>query len=201
MAAVTTFPFNFRKALAALTFVASQPSKIVWPFDKYRAVKLLFLAERDHLIRYGRPIFGDYYKALPWGPVPQTILDILHQVEDDNIRDEEARQTAEAIGISAVEGHGYPCFVAKREPDFAVLSRSDLRILEDVCHRYGRLSFEELSAITHQIAAYQRAWAGRGDAQAARMRIEDLFEDPNATPGALEEMLEDVAVRRTYSER
>ncbi len=47
--------------------------------DKYQAVKFLYLADKEHFSRYGRPItFEDYY-ALWYGPVASNALDLLNQ--------------------------------------------------------------------------------------------------------------------------
>lgn len=42
--------------------------------DKYQAVKFFYLADREHIRRYGRPItFGDYV-AMSYGPVASNAL-------------------------------------------------------------------------------------------------------------------------------
>ena len=46
--------------------------------DKYQAVKFFYLADREHLIRYGRPVTYEQYFALSYGPVASTALDILN---------------------------------------------------------------------------------------------------------------------------
>ena len=45
--------------------------------DKLRLVKLLFLADKYHLIHYGRTVTNDEYWAMPLGPVGTTTKDIL----------------------------------------------------------------------------------------------------------------------------
>src|SRR5437762_2187452 len=73
------FEFSVRKALAGLLYFASE-SQGVTALDKYKLAKLVFLADKYHLVRYGRPIFGDFYRALEWGPVPRQILNALDKV-------------------------------------------------------------------------------------------------------------------------
>src|SRR5882672_10637583 len=46
--------------------------------DKYQAVKFFYLADREHIRRYGRPITFDNYYALSYGPVASTALDLLN---------------------------------------------------------------------------------------------------------------------------
>jgi len=63
------------------------------------------VAVKRHLGEFARPIFGDYffgdyYRALPWGPVPQTILDILHDVEDARPRSKKAKIATQYLGVA-----------------------------------------------------------------------------------------------------
>src|SRR5437899_12988053 len=72
------FTFDVEKASAALLYLASRDLPA---FDKGKACKLLFLADKLHLVRYGRPITGDHYWALEHGPVPSTVLNLINDVE------------------------------------------------------------------------------------------------------------------------
>src|SRR5580700_6207804 len=45
--------------------------------DKYQAVKFFYLADREHLARFGRPITYDNYYALWYGPVASKALDLI----------------------------------------------------------------------------------------------------------------------------
>ena len=37
----------------------------------------MYLADKEHLVRHGRPIVGDHYHKLPHGPIPTRGLDML----------------------------------------------------------------------------------------------------------------------------
>src|ERR1700733_11781409 len=69
------FKFDFDKFLAVLEYLAS---KGVPELSKYKICKLMFLADKYHLVRYGRPIIGDRYCALPYGPVPSMSLNYIN---------------------------------------------------------------------------------------------------------------------------
>lgn len=67
------FQFSEKKAVEALTYIASK-----WPgITAFYASKVLFFAEKLHLNRYCRPIIGDTFIAMPYGPVPSTIYDFI----------------------------------------------------------------------------------------------------------------------------
>ena len=52
------FEFDFEKALAALVYLAKRRKG---GLDIYSVCKLLFLADKYHLVKYSRPITGNHY--------------------------------------------------------------------------------------------------------------------------------------------
>jgi len=198
------FEYDFDKAFAAIVYLASKPD-LVPEFDKLKAAKLLFLADKYHLVRYGRPILGDYYRALTYGPVPQATMDFLHAVLDPEgkgtfVDESKARRLAEALEVD--RGFKYPRLSAKEPLNFSdFLSKSDLAALDHIISAYGKRSSIELSALTHAIPAYLNAWQSKGKlSSTADMNYEDFFEeDPDAVDGAFEEMLENDELRKAFS--
>ncbi len=45
--------------------------------DKLKLIKLIFLADKYHLLKYGRTITEDDYYAMELGPVASIVKDIL----------------------------------------------------------------------------------------------------------------------------
>ena len=70
------FKFNVKKLINALAFFAGE----ITDLDKLKAAKLLYFADKHHLVRYGRPILGDCYCALDAGPIPSRSLDIMKRI-------------------------------------------------------------------------------------------------------------------------
>lgn len=137
---------------ACLNAVAYLAQRLDRP-GKFHLTHLLYLAEKRHLEEYGRFICGDDYFALQHGPVPTTVLDMLNVVTGertyDNRQDlvEQFRRTFEAE-----EGFDYYTFTVVEEPDFSVLSESDIECLQEVLDKYGKYSFQELKHLTHDEA-------------------------------------------------
>jgi uncharacterized phage-associated protein len=195
-----TFQYDFEKALAALVYLASKPQAVP-ALDKYKAGKLLFLADKHHLVRYGRPILGDFYRALDYGPIPQKTMDHLHSLVDDRRqRTPEGTRLAKVLAVE--RRYQYPRFTANAEPDLAVFSVSERRALDHVIAEHGKRSFDELKALTHEMPAYKKALARAKGVRAVHMRYEDFFEeDPDAIAGALDEMLETHRLRTAFPAR
>lgn len=195
-----TFTYDFEKALAALVYLASNPETVP-ALDKYKVGKLLFLADKYHLVRYGRPILGDYYKALDYGPIPQRTMDILHVlIGDQRAWGTEEAKAAERLGevLGADHRFQHPRLSAKRMPNLEALSVSERAALEHVVSEHGKRTFDELKVLTHEMPAYRKVWKG----VAVEMYYEDFFdEDPDAITGAREEMLENDALRKAFPVR
>lgn len=68
------FTYSEEKALSTVRLLLRLEDRAM---DVIRLVKLLYLSERESLAEGNRPIFGDFYKALPHGPVVQRTYDHL----------------------------------------------------------------------------------------------------------------------------
>jgi uncharacterized phage-associated protein len=137
---------NPQKIIEALTWVASKcPGK-----GSHFVLKTLFFADKFHLSKYGRPVLGDTYVKLPWGPVPSMAYDLLKGSDYAPIFALE--EVSKAIQVVKDK---WPRISAKREPNMHFFSRTDIEALEQALDHCRGLSFDDLSNITHQ----ERAWS------------------------------------------
>ena len=111
----------------------------------------------------------------------------------------QGRQLAAALVIDA--NYELPRFRARAEFDAEQLSRSDILALNETIQQFGDKSFEELSALTHAMAAYDKAWRSRGIfKKSARMKFEDFFvDDAGAIAGAREETIENDCLKKSFA--
>lgn len=188
------FNFDFEKFLAVVQYMAW---KSVPELDKYKICKLLFLADKFHLVQYGRPIIDDRYCALRYGPVPSHSLDLLNEA----IRTEDTSQAGpEILEMLAVleldRRYQYPRFSSKKSPAFHSLSKSDVMVLDHIIEKYGARDFNSLKSLTHTMYAYRKIWDATPN---STMEYEDFFEeDPDAIGGAREEMLENYELSAAF---
>lgn len=177
------FTFDMDKTREALAYLASEsPGGL----DTYTACKLLFLADKYHLVRYGRTITGDRYFAMEHGPAPSRTLGLLQLV----IEEPGSIPALESV-LSVNRSFRYPRFCATKGIEFDNLSQSDIEALSETLKRFGSKTFPELRVLTHDMKAYQDAWDRRGGAESVRMMFEDFFEeDSDAIEGILEEAIE-----------
>ena len=141
--AMGPFTFDPEKATEAILYVCSRVGG-----DLYATLKLLYLADKLHLHRYGRFLYGDEHYALPHGPVPQGAYDIIKFVRG-------ASGSASLLAYDpakkafAVDGN---TLRALREADASVFSESDEECLNAVVEEFGGKYFSGLKAATHDAA-------------------------------------------------
>ena len=163
------------KVVEILVYLATKCPNI----DKYQVSKFFYLADREHLLRYGRPISYEPYFALWFGPVPTHALDLV----------EEDRAVMHWAGLSELpfvteagkaENGSNTVFIrsAKREPKYDLFSKSDLKVLDETIAKYKDSSFKQLMDLTHEHEAYKAAWdERRKGANRAEMYWEEMIED------------------------
>ena len=182
------FKFDSKRTASAIAYFAS---KKLPDLTKYKICKLLFFADKLHLVRYGRSITGDDYFALDWGPIPSTTLDALNDQHPFAV-------WLDALLIRKHGGGKYPTYLLRSDAtvDMRYLSKSDRKVLAKIARDYGQKSFDDLFDLTHATPAYKRAWDRKKEHEKrSAMRFEEFFEDDeDAVPGACEEMLENASL-------
>lgn len=140
--------FDAQKALEAILFVAHR----VGDPGFHRISKILYFADREHLSQYGRLICGDSYVAMKLGPVPSRTYDILKCVRGD-------RERCEIEGASdAFQVRNGKYVKPTREADLSMLSKSDIKCLNESIKEYGDLPFDILTDVSHD-----QAWKSAGE--------------------------------------
>lgn len=149
--------------------------------DKYQAVKFFYLADREHINRYGRPITSEVYFALRYGPVASKAKELLEQdkwtMRAAGLK-ELPFETKQISRLGPDKSDLIVIGAPKRDVDLDLFSRSDLRIFDEIIERYGDLDFDALYTLTHNHFAYKRAWANRGHSQRGEMTYDDMIESP-----------------------
>jgi len=140
--------FNYKKATQAVNYFANkQNNKVI---NKMKALKLIWLADRYHIRRYGRPITGDEYMAMKLGPVASSLKDIIEQ-HDPYLDDAELSYSAAYIILN-----GANHIKSKDDVDLDVFSETDIEALDFVYKSYGHLDQFELSELSHKYPEWAR---------------------------------------------
>ncbi len=172
--------FNERRATeAAAKFLMLRGGRMSY----LKLIKLLYLLDREALLRWGRPVTTDRYVAMDNGPVVSRVYDL--------IRDEPAPGTDPVWRhyISAPSGYEVALIA---EPEIDELSRAEESLIEEIFSKFGSLSRWDLVNLSHELPEWQDP---NGSAIAIQYR--DILRAGNKTESeiaAVESELEALAV-------
>ncbi len=132
------YPFNpdFEKTREAIVFFSDELDEITY----YYILKMMYFAERAHLEKYGRLIFGNEIgaKKYPYGPVPEQAYQM---VVDSSAGIETSFFTDTSTNI----------VTPTRRADETVFSQSDVECLR-TCLPLAELTFPQLRDLSHDEA-------------------------------------------------
>lgn len=148
--------------------------------DVYSIVKAAYYAQQSHLAKYGTPLFKDCICALPFGPVPSNIYNILKMSRGDfgaaGRHDlDDMRQASESIAFDN------ETFSAKEEPDMDFLSQSDVECLDGGIKKVAGMSFDQIKHDTHG-----KEWRRACKVPRKEMSVLNIAKEGNASEGALQ---------------
>jgi uncharacterized phage-associated protein len=133
---------------AAAFFLRSAQGQNITKYRKL--VRLMYLADREALVRLGNKITHGRHCSLPDGPVISEVNDLLtdsdyaHKYQEQGYWSEHIICTREN-GVSLLH-----------DPGTGRLAASHIAILECVVGKYGELSDDELGKITHLLPEYDQ---------------------------------------------
>jgi uncharacterized phage-associated protein len=145
--------FNEKKAAqVAAFFLHKSSSPAARMFGQHgrmkhlKLMKLMYLAERQSLEKYGEPMIGDSLFSMNKGPMLSSTLDLINGLSD-------SVEGGWDAWISDRSNHQVGLKVRVDEPqrDLLELSEADLEILSDIWANFGHLDAFELADLTHEI--------------------------------------------------
>ena len=140
------FKISYDKATEVIIWMAKMKPGI----DIYNVAKVLFYADKMHINKYGRPITGDTYIRMPYGPVPSGVRDLI--TENSWLLPKHLKEIKHSLIID--KSNNRYKLNAAREPDMKYFSKSDIKCLKYSLSEYGGLSFDELYKSTHSERCY-----------------------------------------------
>jgi uncharacterized phage-associated protein len=160
---------TYKKATQALNIFARKKGGKI---NKMKAIKLIFLADRLHLRKYGRPIVGDMYWAMKLGPVGSLAKNVaeLSSISEDALV--YAKKYIKPIDEKK------QTFISLKQEDLSIFSETDLECINVVYNEFSDKDQFELAEITH---AYPE-WIKHkkeldGGKKRVRMAYDDFFTD------------------------
>lgn len=141
--------YNVLKLVEILETLARNGQELT----KLRVAKLIYLIDKYHIRKYGRPILRDRYVRLRLGPVPSVTLNIIDNFFFD-MRFPGIKKFDEPLDEFFERGkdrRGYDKLKLKKEKDKSVwLSISDTEAIQAVLEKYGSLATSQLVDMCHR---------------------------------------------------
>ncbi len=143
-----------------------------------KLIKLLYIAERRALLRWGRPITFDWYVSMPHGPVLSATLDKINEPVDPN------RSSYWHRYITERRNHEVKLKNTSEIPNDQ-LSPAEEALLDEVYAEFGRMSQWELRDYSHTLPEWQ-------DPEGSRLpiRVEDILRGEGMTEEDIRELLD-----------
>lgn len=135
--------------LEALIFIAKRmPAE---RYQHYKALKALYFADKHHLEKHGRLIYGETHCALPHGPVPQAAYDATRVLNGERLLSDFDDEALRA-GLRRIKDDQQDKLVALRDADFSKLGAAERESLEWAVRYCAGMSFEQVKAASHDTA-------------------------------------------------
>ncbi len=137
--------FELEKAVQGINYIIHKLKSN--HIDKLDALKLIFLADRYHLRKYGRLITNDEYWAMTYGPVASSVKDIVGF--DDYLSKFEKKYTTKYL--KKYSKHQVSSIA---DVDFDVFSETDIEALDMAIEQ--KLKHSDLVEFTHLFTEWKR---------------------------------------------
>ena len=137
-----TMIFDEKKAINAVLYIVE---KLVRK-DFHKIFKILYFADREHLITYGRTITGDEYIAMNDGPVPSNLYDIFKAVRGNSFYKDDGTFSQYFYVTD------WDIINSKKNADTTELSKTDMKLLDECIAKYGDMSWDEVREKSHDYA-------------------------------------------------
>lgn len=172
--------FDYKKATQSINFFARRENR-THSINKMKAIKLIWLADRYHLRKYGRPIVNDDYWAMDYGPVGSSVKDIAES--STFLSKEESTYAGQYL-----KSDGYHTR-SVMDIDHRVFSETDIEALDFAHNEYGSMDQFELADLSHIYPEWKKFEEKLKTSTRERMSYIDFFIDPiDATDDKFQEV-------------
>lgn len=142
--------YNTKKFINSILFFAKKtdPKKL----GILKLNKLLFYADFKHYKKYGRPIIGDIYIRMEYGPVPSFSYSLFNMAFRDKENDETSKELRGSLKLrqSRVLNFNLNSIHARKDFDKSLFSESELEVMESVASKYASVRGTAMSKETHK---------------------------------------------------
>lgn len=180
------------KMRACLLYVLQALDKDV---DYIKLFKILYFAQREHLVKYGRGIMGDTFHALKFGPVPSFIYKALQMAQEKLAKEDDFAVFLEGITVNKIS-----LVSSSIPPDMDELSQSDIVCLNKYIKKYRDYNSYKLSNRSYYDQAWKEAFSrSKEDPEKDVMTMIDIAKAGKAKSGMIVYIKENMLIDKYCS--
>lgn len=152
--------------------------------DYIKLFKILYFAQRQHLVEYGRTIIDDTFQARQFGPVSSFIRKGLKLKELSQDLSDDFKLFGDGISVEIQPRHQVIFSAAMADMD--ELSLSEIKSLDRFIEEFRNMKSEDVSAISHEDSAWKKAYErSKKDPQQWTMSVLEIAEAGGANTSTL----------------
>lgn len=160
--------------------------------DYIKLFKILYFAQQDHLVKYGKVIVDESFRALRHGPVPTYTYKALQIAEGKHL-------LGDFDGfLSGIEVHDKKVY-ASQKPDMDYISGADKKCLDAIIEKYKDTDPYDLSDLSHDTAWEEANNRIADDPQKNFITIIDIARAGKATPAMVDYIREKQLIKNALS--
>jgi uncharacterized phage-associated protein len=172
------FEFSLEKLIHAIAFFSQQG---IQDLTKLKVAKMLYFADKKHLLEFGAPIIGDVYFCMEFGPVPSFALNEMNEaINRSEVVCEDAsdyNKMNQVLRVKRPFFSRFHHFEAKHAAfDSCVFVPSELAVLDFVAREYGPKTAKQLVGLTHDEPTWKIANENRNPKGRTPIPYELFFE-------------------------
>jgi uncharacterized phage-associated protein len=174
--------FNERKATEAAAHLLKRRGDRM---SYMKLIKLLYLADREALLRFGYPITTDRYVSMDRGPVLSRVLNLIT---------EEREPTGSSVWTNVISEPDHYQVHLNKEISPSELSDAEIELLDEIFDRYGGMDRWSLIEITHDLPEWVDPHGS-----AIPISYRDILLNAGKTPAEVEVIEQELAALETSS--
>lgn len=153
------------------------------PMNIVKLTKLMYLLDRQALLRWGRLVTFDSYFSLPNGPIGSTTLDLIKCNRRPGASRYWSRHISERVdhAVRLLE-----------LPPLDELSRAEEALIREIHEEFGNLNEWDLVKITHDLPEWNDPGSGR-----VAIQLSDIL----SSGGFSESEIEEIEAEQEYASR
>lgn len=148
------------------------------PMSYLKLIKLMYLVDREALIRWGRPLTFDWLVSMPHGCALSETLNLITEERPPDVNKYWKTHISQPANYEVS---------LLSEPKYDELSDKEKELIKEIYGKYGRYTRWQLRELTHQLPEYH-------DPHGSSIAIDykDILASSGKTPKEIEEIIEEI---------